>query len=76
MTIHDAAYDEVLTEETALRILPGSEAIAEGLLRAIREPLFSLAVVVGGQQLVASHHTYSSFKHKVRMAYRQLSVRE
>ena len=72
VAIHDAACDEVLSEETALRVLPGSEAIAEGLLRAIQEPLFSLAVAAGGQQLVASRHTYSSFKHKVRMAYRQL----
>lgn len=72
VAIHDASCDEVLTEETALRVLPGSESIAEGLLRAIQEPLFSLAVATGGQQLVASRHTYSSFKHKVRMAYHQL----
>ncbi len=72
VAIHDASFDGVLTEETALRVLPGSESIAEGLLRAIQEPLFSLAVSVGGQQLVASRHTYSSFKHKVRMAYHQL----
>lgn len=76
VTIHDAAYDEVLTEKTSMRILPSSEAIAEGLLRAIKEPLFSLAVAVEGQQLVASNHTYSSFKHKVRMAYHPLSGKE
>jgi len=76
VAIHDVSCDEVLTEETALRVLPGSESIAEGLLRAIKEPLFSLAVAVEGQRLVASRHTYSSFKHKVRMAYHQLSGKE
>jgi hypothetical protein len=69
---HDSAYDEVLTEKTSVRVLPGSESIAEGVLRAIQEPLFSLAVAVEGQQLVADRHTYSSFKHKVRMAYHKL----
>jgi len=73
VTIHDAAYDEVLTDKTAVRVLPGSESIAEGVLRAIQEPLFSLAVAIEGQQLVADRYTYSSFKHKVRMAYHKLS---
>jgi hypothetical protein len=74
VTIRDAVYDEVLTEKTAVHVLPNPESIAEGLLRVIREPLFSLAVALEGQQLVADQHTYSSFKHKVRMAYRGLST--
>lgn len=73
VTVHDAAYDELLTEQTSVRVLPNSESIAEGLLRVIQEPLFSLAIAVLGQQLVAENHTYSSFKHKVRMSYHQLT---
>jgi len=73
VTIRDAAYDEVLTEKTSVHVLPNSESIAEGLLRVIQEPLFSLAIALEGQQLVADRHTYSSFKHKVRMAYHGLA---
>jgi hypothetical protein len=73
VTIHDSVYDEILTEKTSVRVLPSSDAIAEGVLRTIQEPLFSLAVSVEGQQLVAGRHTYSSFKHKVRMAYHNLN---
>ncbi|MEN7974176.1 MAG: glycosyltransferase, partial [Verrucomicrobiota bacterium] len=72
MTISNAAYDEVLTEKTSVRVLPNAESIAEGLLRTIREPLFSLAIAMEGQQLVAERHTCSSFKHKIRMAYHDL----
>ncbi len=75
VTIHDSAYDEVLTDKTSVRVLPNSESIAEGLLRVIKEPLFSLAVALEGQQLVTTRHTYSSFKHNVRMVYYGLPQR-
>jgi hypothetical protein len=73
VSVHHSAYDEVLTEETSVCVFSGSDAIAEGLLRVIQEPLFSRAVAAGGQQLVASTHAYSSFKHRVRMIYRELT---
>jgi len=76
VAIHDRAYKGVLTEKTAVCVLPGSEAVAEGILRTIQEPLFSLSVGVEGQQLVAKRHTYSSFKHQVRMAYHKLLKQE
>ncbi len=72
VTLHESAYDEVLSEKTSIPVLPSSESMAEGLLRVIQEPLFSLAVATEGQQLVADRYTYSSFKHKVRMTYHQL----
>ncbi len=72
VTIHNKAYDELLTEKTTVRVLSNSESIAEGLLRVIKEPLFSQAIATEGQQLVAARYTYSSFKHKVRMAYHSL----
>ena len=76
VAIHDAAYDEILTEKTAVHVLPGSEAMSEGILRTIQEPLFSLSVATEGQQLVAARHTYSSFKHQVRMTYHKLFKQE
>ena len=75
VAVREPAFDEVLTEKTSLRVLPSTESIAEGLLRVLREPLFSHAVAIEGQQLAACH-TFSSFKHQVRMAYRQLSQKE
>ena len=72
VAIHDTAYDEILTDKTSLRVLSSADAMAEGLLHTIQEPLFSLTVAVEGQQCVAERHTYSSFKHKVRMTYRDL----
>jgi hypothetical protein len=72
VAIHDAAYDEILTDQTAMRVFGSSDAIAEGVLRSIKEPLFSLSIAIEGQQLVTARHTYSSFKHKVRMAYNHL----
>ncbi|VGO21246.1 glycosyltransferase [Pontiella sulfatireligans] len=73
VTVHDTAYDELLTDKTSVHVLPSSDAIAEGLLRVAQEPLFSLAVATEGQLLVAQRYTCSSFKHKVRMIYHRLS---
>jgi hypothetical protein len=76
VAVEDPVYEGILTEKTSVQVLPNAEAIAEGLLRAIQEPLFQLAVTLEGQQLVADHHAYSSFKHRVRMIYRDLGSRE
>jgi hypothetical protein len=85
VTVHEAAYDEVLTEKTSVQVLESADSIAEGILRVIQaegilrviqEPLFSLAVAMEGQQLVADRYTYSSFKHKVRMTYHQVFKQE
>ncbi|MCF7816387.1 MAG: glycosyltransferase [Kiritimatiellales bacterium] len=76
VTLHAAAYDEILAEKNSVRVLSSAESIADGLLRVIREPLFSLAVATEGQHLVANRYTYSSFKHKVRMAYYKLFKQE
>ena len=76
VAIHDRAHKDLLTEKTAVCVLSGSEAMSEGILRTIKEPLFSLSVGIEGQQLVAERHTYSSFKHQLRMAYHKLSKQE
>lgn len=76
VAIHDRAHASLLTEKTAVCVLSGPEAVSEGILRTIQEPLFSLSIGVEGQQLVAERHTYSSFKHQVRMAYHKLFKQE
>jgi hypothetical protein len=73
VTVYQTAYDHLLTDRTSVRVLPNSESIAEGLLRTMQEPLFSIAIGMEGQQLIAGRHTYSSFKHKVRMTYHDLA---
>jgi glycosyltransferase involved in cell wall biosynthesis len=75
VAVRDSAFDEVLTDQTSIQVLLSAESMAQGLLRALREPLFSQAIAAEGRQL-AAHHTFSSFKHQVRMAYRQLSQKE
>jgi hypothetical protein len=65
----DTAHEEILTEQSSIRVLTGSETMAEGIVRAIQEPLLSLAVATEARRLVSNGHTFSSFKHKVRMAY-------
>jgi glycosyltransferase involved in cell wall biosynthesis len=68
VTLQESAYEEVLSDKTSFRVPAGSESMAEGIIRAIQEPLFSMALGLAGQQLVADRHTFSSFKHRVRMA--------
>ena len=72
VVVQNAAYDTILTDRNSIQVLSSSEAIAEGLLRAIQEPLFSIALGVEGQQLIADRYSLSSFKHKVRMTYHQV----
>jgi len=76
VAIHDPAYDELLTEKTAVRVLPNSDAMSEGILRTVHEPLFSRGIATEGQRLMAAQHTFSSFKHQVRMAYHKLFKQE
>jgi glycosyltransferase involved in cell wall biosynthesis len=71
VAIQCTAYEKILTNQNSIQVLPSSESIAEGLLRALREPLFSLGIALEGQQLVAGNFTFSSFKHKLRMAYHE-----
>ena len=69
VAVQSPAYGELLNEQNCIQVLASSESIAEGLLQAIQEPLFSLSIATEGQQLVADKYSFSSFKHKVRMAY-------
>ena len=76
VVVHGSAHDAILTEDICISVLEDADAMAEGLLRVIQEPLFSLALATAGQQLIADGHACSSFKHQVRMAYHQVFKKE
>jgi glycosyltransferase involved in cell wall biosynthesis len=67
--VQSGSDDSVLNERNSILIEPTSSAMAEALLRLIREPLFSLGLATAGRQLVADHYSLSSFKYKIRMLY-------
>jgi len=71
VAIQHKAYQSFLSQQTARFVLPNSDAMTEGLLHILREPLFSVSIATEGQKLVRAEHTFSSFKHKIRMAYKK-----
>jgi hypothetical protein len=72
VALQEAAYSGVLDGRNSIQVVSSAEAIAEGILRVFQEPLLALAIAVEGQQLIANHHSFSSFKHKIRMTYHEL----
>ncbi|MCF7849197.1 MAG: hypothetical protein K9M45_10120 [Kiritimatiellales bacterium] len=75
VSIQNGAYMDILDDKTAIQTLSNAEAIAEGLLRAILEPLFSRALATEGQKRIANQFTLSSFKYRVRGAYLKMGAR-
>ncbi len=61
------------TDRHCVRVNYTATAIAEGLLRGFQEPLLSFGIVAEAHQMIADRHSFSSFKHKVRMAYHELA---
>lgn len=76
ISVEDSAYDELLSEKNSIQVLSSTESIAEGVLRVIQEPLFSVQIATEGLQMIADHYTFSSFKHKVRMVYHEVLNKE
>lgn len=72
VAIQDGVYENLLTDNNSVQVLPSIDSIAEGILQVIQEPLFSLGIATEGQQLIADNYSLSSFKHKVRMAYHEV----
>jgi hypothetical protein len=72
VAVQEAAYNGVLDERNSIQVLSTADSIAEGILRVFQEPLLALAIALEGQQLIANQHTFSSFKHRIRMAYHDL----
>jgi len=72
VAVKEAAYNGTLDERNSIEVVSTAESIAEGILRVFQEPLLALAIAVEGQQQIANHHSFSSFKHKIRMTYHDL----
>lgn len=72
VAVQEAAYNDTLDGRNSIQVVSTAESIAEGLLRVFQEPLLALAIAVEGQQQIANHHSFSSFKHKIRMTYHDL----
>jgi len=72
VAVQDAAYSGTLDARNSIQVVSTAESIAEGILQVFQEPLLALAIAVEGQQQVAAHHSFSSFKHKIRMTYHDL----
>ena len=68
-----AAHTEVLDETCAILVAQQADALAEGVLRALREPLLSKALGVEAMSRVAAQYGVSSFKHKLRVAYQAIA---
>lgn len=73
VAVHDAAYSEILTEENCVLVDHSTSLMAEGLLRSVQEPLLAFGLVNNARQLIADRYSFSSFKYRVRKAYRELA---
>jgi hypothetical protein len=73
VAIHEAAYSALLSDRNSYQVDYTATSIAEGLLRVVQEPLIAYGIVADAQQLIADRYSFSSFKHKVRMAYHDLA---
>lgn len=69
VAVLEPASSGLLTETNCMAVSRTTDSMAEGLLRVIREPLFSVGLVAEGQQRIADQYSLASFKHKVRMVY-------
>ena len=69
VAVHDEAYDDLLTDQNSMQVFSSAESIADGVIRVIKEPLFSIGIVTEGQKLISENYSFASFKHKIRMAY-------
>ena len=73
VAVHDAAYSSLLHAGNSIQVDYTAISISEGLLRVYHEPLISYGIVADAQQLIADRYSYSSFKHRIRMAYYEMS---
>ncbi|MBN2684898.1 MAG: hypothetical protein JXR40_06430 [Pontiellaceae bacterium] len=73
VAVHDEAYAEILTEENCVLVHQSTSLMAEGLLRSVQEPLLAYGLVNNAQQILADRYSFSSFKYRVRKAYRELA---
>lgn len=72
IAVQEAAYAGLLNDSNSIRVDYTATSIADGLLRVLEEPLLAFGITSDAQQLIADRYSFSSFKHKVRMAYHEL----
>jgi len=72
VAVRNGAYSSLLNEKNSIQVECTASSMAEGLLRSMQEPLLSFGIVTEAQTMVAKRYSFSSFKHKVRMAYHDL----
>lgn len=73
VAVYEEAYAEILTEENCVLVDQSASSMAEGLLRSVQEPLLAYGLVNNAQQFIADRYSFSSFKYRVRQAYRELA---
>lgn len=65
------AHLDVLDESCSILVVPQAEAIADGVLRALREPLLAQGLGIEAMARVGAKYSLSSFRHRVRSVYQQ-----
>lgn len=65
-------HTQVLDDSCAILVAPEADMLARGILEALREPQKARALAREAAARVASRYSLSSFKHRVREAYRLL----
>ncbi|MBN2162182.1 MAG: hypothetical protein JXR25_06270 [Pontiellaceae bacterium] len=73
VALDEPAYNGILSDRNCIRVDYTAQSIADGLLSVSREPLLALGLVSEARQLIADRYSFSSFKHRVRMAYHDLT---
>ena len=68
-------HTQVLTDEVALLADPTPPAMADGLVRLLKEPELRRRLGRAGQALVAQRHTYSVFQRTLQDLYQRLEQR-
>ena len=76
ISISNSACSVLLSEENSIAVDYTATSIAERILQVVKEPLLVRELVSNALQQVADYHSFSSFKHKVRMAYKNLSTQK
>ena len=73
VAVSESAYSTILSEQNSIQVHFTAQSIAEGLLKVIGEPLLALGMVSEARRMISDRYSFSSFKHKVRMAYHELT---
>ncbi|MDF7825604.1 glycosyltransferase [Pontiellaceae bacterium B12227] len=76
VAVESASHKDLLSDQNSISVLSSSESMAEGMIQAIKEPLFSINLASEGKKMIAERYSLPSFKHKIRMLYIEVMTRE